>query len=93
MNQIQIEYRLRDIIAQILGTEVPLEHIRRGPGLLEQLHIDSLVALRIIVRIEQDFNVTIDDDEFALEMLDSLDKVAEYIAKFVEPQSRPLSAS
>jgi len=86
MNRAQIEDKLHHIIAQALDTELTEKDIPTGPGLLEQLHIDSLIALQIIVQIEQQFNVTIDDDELALEMLDSLDKAVTYIEQFGERQ-------
>jgi acyl carrier protein len=79
VDQAQIENELRHIIAQVVGAGLVGEDIPRGPGLLDQLHIDSLIALQIIVQIEQQFNVTIDDDEFALEMLDSLDEAIAYV--------------
>src|SRR5947209_3489617 len=79
MSRSQTEGKLRRIVAQVSGTDLDPEAIPLEPGLLDRLHIDSLMALEIIVQIEQEFGVAIEDDDFAIEMLDSLNKAVDYI--------------
>jgi acyl carrier protein len=87
MERMQIESKLCHIIAQVLGKDMTPEKIPRGPGLLEQLYIDSLMALQIIVLIEQQFGIVIEDDDFVLEMLDALDRTVAYIEQARGQQS------
>ncbi len=48
---------------------------------LEKGLVDSTGILEIITFIEDDFNVTIEDDEMVPENLDSVDNILAFIAK------------
>jgi acyl carrier protein len=91
MSRSRTESKLRQIVAQVSGTDQAPESIPLGPGLLDQLHIDSLMALEIIVQIEQEFGVAIEDDDFAIEMLDSLSKAVDYIEQAKQQHSMLLA--
>ncbi|PJI06511.1 MULTISPECIES: acyl carrier protein [Clostridium] len=62
-------------------TEKDIEEEKIQDGLLEQLHIDSLIALQIIVKMEQDFKIVIEDDDVAIKMLDSIENATDFIMK------------
>ncbi len=81
MNETQndIKENLRQIYSAVLQRELTGEQFSNDPGLAERLHIDSLTGLQIIVKIEQAFNVIIEDDDFAVRMLDSLDTAIDFI--------------
>ena len=51
-------------------------------GLLEEGIIDSLGLQQIITFIEQQFEVTIDDDDLLPENFESVNAIAELIGKF-----------
>jgi acyl carrier protein len=51
-------------------------------GLLEEGIIDSLGLQQIITFIEQQFKVTIDDDDLLPENFESVNAIAELIGKF-----------
>lgn len=78
MSRDEIERKLRQIFVQVTNTEYPPESLSER-GLLEKLHIDSLMALEIIVQIEQEFLVAIDDDDVVFQILDSLDACVDYV--------------
>lgn len=63
--------KLSKIFEEVLEQPVPKELIEADENLIERYHIDSLLALKIIVRIEQEFFVLIEDDEEAIRMMQS----------------------
>ncbi len=89
MNQKQKEIKeeLRKIFTEVLKREVTEEQLAAGSGLTDRLHIDSLMGLQIIVKIEQRFNVIIEDDNLAIKMLDSIERAMEFIQKYDEENS------
>lgn len=77
MNKEEIRIKLISIYEEVLETQIEDKGI--NDGLIELFHIDSLIALKIIVRIEQEFGIIIEDDNLAIEMIDSIDKAVDYI--------------
>lgn len=74
-----IKERLCQIISEVKGYRITQSDIVNGSSLYKQLRIDSLLALQIIVLIEKEFGIHIDDDQIAIEILESLDKASCYI--------------
>lgn len=75
----QVIEKIRQIYSEVLETEIDINVFSEGTDLINKLHIDSLIALQIIVKIEKDFNVLIEDDNIAIELLDNIDKTVRYI--------------
>ncbi len=75
----KIKKKLYDIICEILEVEIIRSDLKGNENLIETYNIDSLIALQIIVKIEQKFNIIIEDDELAIELLESVDKAVSYI--------------
>ncbi len=67
----EIAEKLSKIFEEVLEQPVPKELLEADENLIERYHIDSLIALKIIVKIEQEFSVLIEDDEDAIRMLQS----------------------
>ena len=47
---------------------------------LEKL-IDSIIAIEILINVEETFGIDIDDDELSLELLDTPTVLSEYIER------------
>jgi len=77
----EITENLRNIYSQVLNREISSEEFVDGINLIEKFHIDSLIALQIIVKIEQNFSIVIEDDNFAIEMLSSVSKSVDFISE------------
>lgn len=84
MDKKDILGKIASIFSEVLSREVSVNEFDSNFGLLESLHMDSLIALQIIVKIEQQFGVVIEDDDKALEMLNHIDQIVEYIAVGME---------
>lgn len=73
-----IKEKLRNIYAEVL--QLDSEDIVDGPGLVERLSIQSLQALQLIVKIENEFGIVIIDEEEMIHKLDEIDELQQYIA-------------
>ena len=77
----EIMDKLRRIYEEVLDIVIDSADFASGEGLIEKLYIDSLLALKMLIRIEQDFTVLIEEDSLALELLDSSGAACAYIMK------------
>lgn len=82
-----MQEKIKRIIDKALGYEVDYRNISDNTNLLENLSIDSLLILQIIVRIEQEFNIYIDDDTAGFEMLSSLNNAVQLIKNLQKEQN------
>lgn len=81
MKSTEIIEKLYIIYCDTLGLVIDKQKFVEAEDLSEEFSIDSLMGLQIIVRIEQEFEVIIEDDDFAIEMIKSLDKAVNFIEK------------
>ncbi len=70
-----VEERVRKIIAEQLS--VKEEDVTSDASFIEDLGADSLDAIEIAMKIEEDFDITIDDDD--VEKMNTLSLVLKYI--------------
>ncbi|MEK4259615.1 MULTISPECIES: acyl carrier protein [Paenibacillus] len=88
MQNKEILGKLAAIFSEVLSKEVTMEELDAQADLLEAFHMDSLIALQIIVKIEQQLGIVIEDDDLALELLNDTGKLMAYI----EGQSERVSS-
>lgn len=70
----EIQEKLITLIKGIVHVDtIPMEN------LYDSLEIDSLVALEILVAIEQEFNIEINDEDLNVDLLSSIDTLTQYI--------------
>lgn len=50
-------------------------------GLIKELSIDSVIAIEILVAIENEFDITIDDADLSLGLLETPRVICDYINK------------
>lgn len=77
MEKTQIEEKLKQLISRTIkldaGKEIPQDN------LFASLGIDSLLALELLVSIEQDFSISIADEDLNVDLLSSLSHLVDYI--------------
>lgn len=73
-NRLETFNKVADIVAENLNIE---RSIIVGHATLESLGADSLNVIEIIMKIEEEFNITINDEE--AESLKTLDAVVDYV--------------
>ena len=74
-----IEKEIRALVAEIL--EIGEEKITPGARFVEELGMDSMMALEILASIEKKYKLRIPEEN--LTKITNLDKVAELVDKFL----------
>lgn len=74
--------KMRLIFCDVLGREITNDEMGDGENLVGKLSIDSLMGLQLIIKIEQEFEVIIEDDELAIALVDSGSKLQQYIEEY-----------
>lgn len=70
--------RLSDIIENTIERSINKE-IDQNANYVNEFSIDSLEFIRIVVAIEEEFNVTIGDDHLIIESLDTFRKIVNLV--------------
>jgi acyl carrier protein len=75
-----IKSSLRDLFVDTLRLPIsPAEMAETN--LIADLGIDSIGAMELLTRVENHFHILIDDADVPLSLVDSLDTLADYIAR------------
>ncbi len=83
-----LKYRIKHIIVGTLNLEVDPEEIPDDEALFEGgMNIDSIATLEIIAAIEEEFGITVEDDELTLELFDSVTSLVAYVSGKGSPES------
>lgn len=78
--------KLIEIYSSVLKRDVSKEVFTEGRSIVDELFIDSLTGLQIIVKIEQVFQVIIEDDDEAIKMIDSITESVDFILRNTKNQ-------
>jgi acyl carrier protein len=73
-----IKDRLREIYVSALKLPIDPKDVSET-DLSHSLGIDSITALEILVWVEDEFQITIEDEDLSPALLDTLDNLAGYI--------------
>ena len=75
-----IAHKLYEIIARSSFTKVPAKEIKLT-DMLHDVGIDSLSFMEIVVYIEEEFGITVADEDLASERFDTVGALKSYIEK------------
>lgn len=78
MNRVQIQEKLKEIIVESMELNMKPEEIDGG-DLIGELNINSVDALEILVWVENQFQITIPDEDLNSSLLESLDNLVDYL--------------
>ncbi|MCP4656366.1 MAG: acyl carrier protein [bacterium] len=76
----EIKKRLQEIFVQALRRKMDPSEVGET-GLVSRLGIDSINSLEVLIWVEDEFKVTIEDEDLSPQLVDSLDNLAAYIVK------------
>jgi acyl carrier protein len=82
-----MESRLKDYISRELVGRPELLPLKNDTPLLETGILDSLALLRLLVFLEQEFNVQVDDFELIPDNFNTIDAICIYILSHQELQT------
>lgn len=78
MDNVNIKEQIRSIISYVTEREVSLEQLENKP-FYETYGMDSFEIIAILSEIEENYNITIEDENLNIKMFDDIDNLVDYI--------------
>ncbi len=75
----RIEDRLKELIVERLFLKIEPSEIGDEDNLAEDHGIDSLQVLEVIVGLEEEYDVSLEDEDFDAEMLQTIKSIADFV--------------
>lgn len=80
MNIEEVKNKVKEVIKIVLEDRVEVEvNISNEEDLVSLLGINSIEAIEIIVRLENEFDMEVDDADLSVDFLKNIDSIANYI--------------
>lgn len=80
MNINEVKNKIIEIIMKALEGRIDIDtNINDKEDLVSALGINSIEAIEIIVRLENEFDIEVDDTELSVDFLRNIDYIANYI--------------
>ncbi|WP_033168006.1 acyl carrier protein [Clostridium sp. KNHs205] len=83
-----VDERLKTIILSTMRIGIDLEDIEEETDLINDLLFDSIQVLRLISRIEEEFAITIENEDSLVELVQNYGLLKGFIEKTVTGDSR-----
>jgi acyl carrier protein len=77
----ELKPKLKAMIVERLFLNVAPEDIKDDEPLMETYNIDSVALFEVVVGLEEDFGVSMEDDEFSLDLFENVNSVADFVSK------------
>jgi acyl carrier protein len=74
-----IEDRLKRMIVERLFLKIESEAIENDKSLIEVYGVDSVSLLELVVGLEEEFGVTVKDEEFDVKNFETVAALAEFV--------------
>lgn len=74
-----VENRLKKMIVERLFMKVAPEDIEEDKSLIDTYGVDSVSLLELVVGIEEEFGVSVEDDDFAVEHFETVTALAAFV--------------
>lgn len=90
MNRSQITEAIQQICAEVL--EIRSDELAissSGQSLTERFGLNSVDALEVLLRIENTFDIEIDDEDLSLELLESVETLTDQVVKLMASEKAP----
>jgi acyl carrier protein len=82
-----VKTRLRQVLVESLDLKVEPEAVP-DKNLVATLGLDSINTIEFLIWVEGEFNVEISDEDLSIDLIDDLDKLADYVEGRREQPSR-----
>lgn len=81
-NENTVKEKIKEIIVSRLKDEEKIRTLEYGTPLLS-LGIDSILALSVLVEIEEEFNIEIDDSDLNMDKIRNISSFAELVTNYI----------
>ena len=78
-----IENRLKELIAKIADLKIDMSMIHGDTNLNKDLSFESIQMIQLIIEIENEFNIEIEDDDLIIENLTQFNNLLMMISRKV----------
>ena len=80
--QCKMEERLKEIIAEVLELDEEATAGLTADTDLTELGLDSMTCVEVVVNLEDEFGVTVEEEDLAVENMATIGKLIELIEKY-----------
>ena len=81
MSRDELKENLKKMIVERLFLKVQPEEIADDAPLMETYGIDSVALFELVVGLEEDFGITLEDEEFSLDLFASVNSIADLVER------------
>lgn len=79
MNREKIFLSIKEILEETLKERVDLSAVYENTNLITEIGLSSLEGLEILVKVENEFEIEIDDEDLSLELMSTLSNLVDYV--------------
>ncbi|MGC9318104.1 MAG: acyl carrier protein [Armatimonadota bacterium] len=77
----QLKQQLKEMIVERLFLDVDPAQIADDENLMESYDIDSVNLFEIVVGMEEQFDISFEDEDFSVDLFATVDNLAEFVEK------------
>ena len=75
----KIEERLKKMIVERLFMKIAPEEVADDKSLIDEYGVDSVSLLELVVGIEEEFGVSVEDEDFSVEHFESVAALSAFV--------------
>ena len=79
MSDAQLKEQIKEMIVERLFLPVAPGEISDDENLMESYEIDSVNLFEIVVGLEEQFDISFEDDDFSVDLFATIDSLADYV--------------
>ena len=81
MPEMNVEQRIKEIMIERLFLKLTPDQIPDEMPIMEQLGVDSVQVFEIVVGLEEEYGISVGDDEFQIETYRTPHTIADYVRR------------
>jgi len=89
INELEVRDRMKMVLAREAMLEVKPQDMDDDAAFIEEYGMDSIQVLQFIIGLEEEFGISLEDDELDLEVLHSIRSVTEHIMAKIAGSAAP----
>ena len=81
MSDQQLKQQIKEMIVERLFLDADPSTIADDENLMENYEIDSVNLFEIVVGLEEQFEISFEDEDFTVDLFATIDSLAEYVER------------
>ena len=81
MSDQQLKQQIKEMIVERLFLDADPNAIADDENLMENYEIDSVNLFEIVVGLEEQFEISFEDEDFTVDLFATIDSLAEYVER------------